>query len=39
MFNEKKKKIIIPNKETKIGKIIGWNPEEFLSKNNKNLYD
>ena len=24
--------------ETKIGKIIGWNPEEFLSKNNKKTY-
>ena len=23
--------------ETKIGKIVGWNPEEFLSKNNKKL--
>ena len=24
--------------ETKIGKIVGWNPEEFLSKNNKKTY-
>jgi DNA polymerase elongation subunit (family B) len=24
--------------ETKIGKIIGWNPEEFISKNNKKTY-
>ena len=24
--------------ETKIGKIIGWNPEEFLDKNNKKTY-
>jgi len=24
--------------ETKIGKIIGWNPQEFISKNNKKTY-
>ena len=24
--------------ETKIGKIQGWNPEEFLKKNNKKTY-
>ena len=24
--------------ETKLGKIEGWNPEEFLDKNNKKTY-